>query len=97
MRETGWLIEAENHSLYHEWLSIRILSGQGVIEWTKDASEALRFARRGDAVGFAWLHKEHCTLALVTEHVWIESVWCGANQDRAAAAAVASGRPKDAT
>ena len=65
--ETGWLIEAQDHSSGHQWLRI-IKDSSTRIDWTPYAEAALRFSRKEDAVLFAWLHKEHCTLALVTEH-----------------------------
>lgn len=71
--ETGWLIEAEDHSRGYAWLRLVQWPGSTTkvdILWTADSSNALRFARREDAVAFAWLHPQHCTLALVTEHQW---------------------------
>lgn len=69
---SGWLIEHEDHFPRHRWLRAYKYQGEhaGKLEWTEDSNTALRFARREDAVNFAWLHPDHCTLALITEHVW---------------------------
>lgn len=71
-RDTGWLLEHEDHRSGHRWLRAIKYSGdmKGAVEWTEDSNLALRFARRDDAVNFAWLFPEMCTLALITEHVW---------------------------
>lgn len=71
-RWTGWLLEHEDHRTGHRWLRAIKYAGdvKGTVEWTDDSNLALRFARRIDAVDFAWLFPEMCTLALITEHVW---------------------------
>ena len=60
---TAWLIEAEGP----KWFS----AGKNSYHWTKDASEALRFARKEDAERFG----EWCTISFfmdckATEHMW---------------------------
>ena len=70
--ESGWLIEQENHFPRHRWLRVVVELTNGVprgrIDWTENAAVALRFSRRCDALAFAALHAEHCTLALLTSH-----------------------------
>jgi hypothetical protein len=71
-RETGWLIEDEDHFPKHRWLrAIKYVGDEkGTVEWTEDANLAIRFARRRDAVDFAWLFPNMTVMALITEHVF---------------------------
>lgn len=71
-QSSGWLIEHEEHSPRHRWLRAIKYAGdqKGTVEWTEDSNLAIRFARREDAINFAWLFPEFCVLALITEHVW---------------------------
>jgi hypothetical protein len=65
--ETGWLIECREENGI-EWWSLPHAVG----EWTKDASAALRFARRVDAEAYA--HSaglDDCGFTTyITEHEW---------------------------
>ena len=72
--ETGWLIESysSKHNIYRaEWLTADIYTHvECWSHWTKDASKALRFARKTDAdaviAALGW------TEAVATEHQWLK-------------------------
>lgn len=70
-QETGWLLEHEDINP-HQWLAAIKHQGRedGVLEWVTDSSKALRFARKQDAIDFAWLHAFVCEKANITEHMW---------------------------
>lgn len=74
MKQTGWLIESKTSWPEHRWL--RIISFtvhppyRAELRWDPDSNLALRFARQSDAIDFAKLHPDFCTLALITEHGW---------------------------
>src|ERR1019366_9144367 len=62
--ETGWLIEANPDGGLPWWLGI---NGSYEVFWTGDASKALRFARKEDAI--LYMHT-YGFQGIATEHMW---------------------------
>lgn len=73
-RSSGWLLEHDKARPY-KWVRAEKYQGfiEGTLEWTEDASLAIRFAREVDAKQFAWLHFEFGKEALITEHVFVDN------------------------
>jgi hypothetical protein len=72
-----WMIEHYDHDKGHQWLRIWATGSvcgieRGELTWTLDASAAMHFARKEDALMFALLHPEWCTLAAITSHSYME-------------------------
>ena len=67
--ETGWLIERRRAGRVMWW------NGLSLDTFTMDANEAIRFARRVDAMTVqAWLKLDDC---FVVEHLWAPPVAAG--------------------
>jgi len=63
-QETGWLIETADSTRAPRWWA-----PQADMQWTSDASKALRFARKEDAetmIEFICIDR-----AKATEHMWL--------------------------
>lgn len=64
--EYGWLIEHENEP---KWLTLRHENSAFEVCWTKESSEALRFARRIDADDYVTTFMEDGPVR-ITSHIW---------------------------
>jgi hypothetical protein len=67
-REIGWLIETTDRDGAPQWFTLE----PGTFDdWTKDASKALRFARKEDGDNFANSYLDGREYPCrVTEHLW---------------------------
>lgn len=64
--ETGWLIEHEDEP---KWLTLKPGEAAYEVCWTKESTEALRFARRVDADDYASTFMDEGPVR-ITEHAW---------------------------
>lgn len=68
MNETGWLIERNIDNLTH-WYAV---DDNHESKWIRDASKAVRFARKVDAEAIIRLKALAYRGATATEHSWSE-------------------------
>lgn len=64
--ETGWLVEDSHKFGYPQY---RYFDSTGLVGWTRDANEAIRFARRIDAEQFAAADEDAFH---IVEHMWCQ-------------------------
>jgi hypothetical protein len=68
--EVGWLIELRDENGSPSWMTLKPAEALWGLVWTKDSSEALRFARRVDAEDYYACHIDDAPDTFITEHRW---------------------------
>lgn len=70
MSEVGWLVELQTRTEVSWWGRTDDPDAGGVLGWTKNDKDALRFARKADA---ELLIEDHgWTEVRATEHMWVD-------------------------